>query len=399
MEENKEQRLKPFFISTAMFFLTLIAVGCSSYFRGNDIIYIVRNLVMSGIGVGTLLFLMAQSNLFSLYDYDNQEHDFRFAICFLLSLVLSVVCGYFPAEGWPYVAVFLLLSLFSNTVIGITAGMVLLIISILISGAGVDIFCLYGISGIACACLFRKLDDSYKVGIPLFVSLGIVAMSLTANIVLLTNEKMRLELFIVPFMNLFVTGFLLVIILKIFSSLVIFKYRDKYMEINDPECELLVQLKEYSKDEYYKAVHTAYFCDRIARKLSLDADAVKACGYYHNIGKLKGGQMLKAIQEICEEYEFPAPVRTILNEYLDKNKKIKKKETAVLLFSDAMITSILFLFSKDAKADLDYGQVIETVFRKKIESQVLSECEITMQEINTMKKIFKEEQLYYDFLR
>lgn len=399
MEENKEQRLKPFFISTAMFFLTLTAVGCSSYFRGNDIIYIVRNLVMSGIGVGVLLFLMAQSNLFSLYDYDNQEHDFRFAICFLLSLALSVVCGYFPAEGWPYVAVFLLLSLFSNTVMGITAGMVLLIISILISGAGVDIFCLYGISGIACACLFRKLDDSYKVGVPLFVSLGVLALSLTANIVLLTNEKMRPELFIVPFMNLFVTGFLLVIILKIFSSLVIFKYRDKYMEINDPECELLVQLKEYSREEYYKAVHTAYFCDRIAKKLSLDADAVKACGYYHNIGKMKGGQTFQAIQEICEEYEFPAPVRTILDEYLDKNKKIKKKETAVLLFSDAMITSILFLFSKDAKAALDYGQVIETVFRKKIESQVLSECEITMQEVNTMKKIFKEEQLYYDFLR
>lgn len=399
MDENKKQKLKPYFISVAIFFLTLFAVALSSYFRGNDVIYIVRNVVMSGIGVGILLFLIAQSRIFSLYDYDNGEYYSRFMICYFLSLALSVVCGYFPAAGWPYVAVFLLVSLFSNTVIGITTGCVLLLISVMISGAGVDIFCLYGISGIFCTCCFRKLDDSYKVGIPLFLSLAALALSLMANVVLLTNDKLRAELFIVPLMNLFVTGILLLIILKIFSALVIFKYRDRYMEINDPECELLVQLKEFSKDEYYKAVHTAYFCDRIAKKLSLDADAVKACGYYHNIGKLKGSQNLQTVQEVCEEYEFPAPVRQILDEYLDKGKKIHKKETAVLLFSDAMITSILFLFSKDGKASLDYGQIIETVFRKKIESQILAECQITMNELNEMKRIFKEEQLYYDFLR
>lgn len=399
MEENRERGLKNYMISTAMFFLTLAAVGCSSYFAGKDMVLVVRNMVISGIGTGVLLFLMAQGRLLSLYDYDNGEHELRFLICYLLSLALSVVCGYFPAAGWPYVAVFLLLSLFSNTVIGITAGSVLLIISMMISGAGVEIFCLYGISGIACACLFRKLDDSYKVGIPTVLSLMTLFLCLTANVVLPANEKLQPGLFIIPFMNLFVTGFLLVIILKLFSALVIFKFRDKYMEINDPECELLVQLKEFSKEEYYKAVHTAYFCDRIARKLSLNADAVKACGYYHNIGKMKGSQSLQTIHEVCEEYEFPAPVCTILDEYLDKSKKIHKKETAVLLFSDAMITSILFLFSKDPKASLDYGQVIETIFRKKTESQVLSECEITMQELNEMKKIFKEEQLYYDFLR
>lgn len=399
MVENKKRSITSFLISAAMFFLTLPAVALSSYFRGNHLVDVVQHTVMSGIGVGVVLFLMAQGRLYSLYDYDNEEHYFRFLICFLLSLILSVACGYFPAAGWPYVAVFLLLSLFSNTVIGITAGCVLLIISILISGSGVDIFCLYGISGIACACLFRKLDDSYKVGVPVFLSLLVLTLSLTANIVLLTNEKLRPELFIVPFMNLVVTGCLFVIILKVFSVLVIFKYRDKYMEINDPECELLVQLKEFSKDEYYKAVHTAYFCDRIAKKLSLDADACKACGYYLNIGKLKGGQNLQAVHEVCEEYEFPVPVCEILDEYLDKNKKIHKKETAVLLFSDAMITSVLFLFSKDAKAALDYGQVIHTVFKKKMESGLLDECHISIRELNEMKRTFKEEQLYYDFLR
>ena len=39
------------------------------------------------------------------------------------------------------------------------------------------------------------------------------------------------------------------------------------MEINDPECPLLVQLKELSKEEYYHAIHTAYLGDKVARLL------------------------------------------------------------------------------------------------------------------------------------
>ena len=60
------------------------------------------------------------------------------------------------------------------------------------------------------------------------------------------------------------------------------------MDINDPECPLLVELKNVSKPEYYHTIHTAYLCSRIALQLKLDDAVVKACAYYHKIGLLKG---------------------------------------------------------------------------------------------------------------
>lgn len=171
------------------------------------------------------------------------------------------------------------------------------------------------------------------------------------------------------------------------------------MDINDPEFPLLVQLKEMSKEEYYHAVHTAYLSDRIAKRLHLDDAAAKACGYYHRIGRLKGENTWENVSAVCNEYHFPSNTKKILKEYVDEAEKVVSKETIVVLFADCIVSSILYLFEKDPKAKLDYAQIINTVFNKKLETDELWENEISLAQITEMKKIFIEEKLYYDFLR
>lgn len=63
--------------------------------------------------------------------------------------------------------------------------------------------------------------------------------------------------------------------------------------MNDPEYVLLTDLKQYSKKAYYHAVHTAYFCEKIARKIGADEMLAKAGGYYHKIGRMRGEGNLK----------------------------------------------------------------------------------------------------------
>ena len=202
----------------------------------------------------------------------------------------------------------------------------------------------------------------------------------------------------IPFINLIVSLIMLLIILKVFYSTVIYLYRDKYMEINDPECPLFIELKENSKEEYYLAMHTAYFCERIAKKLNLDEEASKTVGYYHRIGILLEENEWEKVLEKITPYEFPPNALAILKEYIDKNTPMKKKETAVLLLSNAVISSILYLLAHN-KGELDYDQIIDTVFKKKLENSVLHNSDITLSEIVTMRDLFKEEKLYYDFLR
>ena len=69
------------------------------------------------------------------------------------------------------------------------------------------------------------------------------------------------------------------------------------------------------------------------------------------------------------------------------------------MFADCIVSSILYLFEKDPKAELDYEQLIDTVFKKKFETDELWENELSLAQLRKMKKIFVQEKLYYDFLR
>ena len=82
-------------------------------------------------------------------------------------------------------------------------------------GQSVGIFFLYFISGVFAACLFQHLEQEFAIGIPLFLSLFCLLLCETANVVLLANEHLSLEQFLVPAANLIVSGILLLGILKI----------------------------------------------------------------------------------------------------------------------------------------------------------------------------------------
>ncbi|HKM34392.1 MAG TPA: hypothetical protein VJY54_06590 [Lachnospiraceae bacterium] len=398
-KDSNKSKIYNYICEAVMFLLTCFCVCFFSILKGSETIVVIRNTVMCGMEAIIMIYLMELAHDTDTYDFDNAKHVLRFPILYLICLLLSTAFSFLPSSGWSFLVIFVLLSLFSNTLIGIYCSTLLLTVAVFISGAGVEIFLLYFICGVAASCLFRELDDTYKIGVPVILSILLLMTAETANVVLFANETLHFNLFLIPLLNVIISIVLLLITLKIFSSVVIYRYRDKYMEINDPECNLLVQLKEKSKDEYYHAVHTAYFCDRIAHKLSLDAGALKAGGYYHKIGILSGENTWEQVKSITQNYNFPAAVNEILKEYLSKGAPVKKKETAVLILSDAIVASMSFLFSRNKSEILDYDQIIETVFKKKLENVIFQECDIRMEEISKMKKIFKEEKLYYDFLR
>ena len=88
-----------------------------------------------------------------------------------------------------------------------------------------------------------------------------------------------------------------------------------------------------------------------------------------------------------------------MREYLNKAGKVVAKETTVLMFADCIVTTILGEFQKNPKAELDYKKIIDNVFNQKLETGALAESDISIAQIREMRKIFKAEQLYYDFLR
>lgn len=348
-----------------------------------------RDMAMTAMGLAVAGFFLRREMLDSHLDYDNEEHPVRFWIAVWGSLVFSLACAFLPAGGWPFLAVFVLLTLFSNLPVGIIFSSVFLMIATL-WGQPVGIFFLYFISGVFAASLFQNLEEEFTIGIPLFLSLLCLMLCEVANVVLLANEHLNLEQFLVPSANLMISGIFLLGILKVFSGTVVFKDRVKYLELNDTENPLLAKYRETDRAEYFLCVHTAYFCERIANKLELDSDALKCAGLYHK----KGWDLMKQTPGMF----FPEKAGAILEEYKGA-KKYQKSETAVLYCSDAIVSAVLLLLQRDSQKKPDYDQVIDMIFERIRQKGVFSECELSISDWNYMQKIFKEEKLYYDFLR
>lgn len=399
MEKSKTPLWKRILVFWIMFVLSGGIALAGSLLYGNNTEETIRNTVMVLTGTGVVIFAFSMSEMNGLFIYRNEGKYSRFTMMYLGSLIASVLLPYLPVKGWPFLVLFVLLGVFSNGVTGVVAGSTCLLVAVNLSGGTFSVFWLYFISGVVGVLVFSTLNDDFHVGFPLFISLSILTLCLTANVILFSQKQLSFGQFMIPLVNLMVCCILLLISLKMFSSAVIHRNREKYMDINDPEFPLLVQLKDMSKEEYYHAIHTAYLSDRIARRLGLDDAAAKACAYYQRIGKLRGENTWENVSAICNEYHFPPNTKKILKEYVDESEKIVSKETVVVLFADCIVSSILYLFEKDPTAQLDYAQIIDTVFQKKLETDELWGSEISLGQIRSMQKIFVEEKLYYDFLR
>lgn len=373
---------------------------------------LLRNMVMTAMGIAIVCLLVRQEATEHMMQYGNEEHVMRFFLCLGIGLATALVCVFLPAGAWPFLVIYIALALYGSTFLGAVSGSVLLMITVLGSGAQIQVFVMYLISGIIGVSLFRCLDTEFKVGVPFAISLMGLAVCETANVVLFANEQLDMELFVIPAANVIISAILLLGILRVFSQAVTYRYRVIYMELTAPECELLTRLKEEAQEDYYQSMHTSYFCERIAGQLELDVQAVKAAGFYHKIGVLyqkqdSGDQegardpreMGKELFTMFRKRHFPPVMQEILKEYLLPDRIVSRKETAVLIMADAVTASVIHLLAANKGRDLDYDKIIDSVFRIKLESGILNQCRISMREITQMKKIFKEEKLYYDFLR
>lgn len=351
---------------------------------------LLANAVMAMAGIAVAGFQMRQAYLRDELDYNNGLYPFRFWACMCIGLVTSFVCTFLPFGAWPFLTVFVMLSLFSNMSTGILASSALLLIPLLINGASFNYFALYFISGCFAVSLFQDLQIDFKIGLSLSLSILCLMVCETANVVLLANDRPNLEMFLIPIANIIISSILLVGCLKQFSTKVIYQFRVNYLEVNDTENDVLVQFKEESRDEYFISIHAAYFCDRIAQKIGMDTNMIKCAAYYHRFGdKLK---------HVMKAKRFPPKVREILLEYQSK-KPPKNKETAILFCADTIVSIITKALREGGDKPVDYAALVDSVFKKLDGSGFFWQCNLTTQEYRIMYMIFREEKLYYDFLR
>ncbi|MDD3367804.1 MAG: hypothetical protein PHP50_02785 [Lachnospiraceae bacterium] len=383
-----------------IFLITIGMVVAVSYLKNVEIETSLGYLVLTVLMSGTLVFLLVAETIQKRIRPEVLEHPERFFLGYIFGLVAAVGFSFLPIAGWPFPFIFLYMALNSNVAVGIVAGALLLMITAMFSGGStIYIFLLVFGSGVFTIIVFQSLDQNFHTFLPTFLSSLVLFVEASVINILNYHDRLTFSIFLIPLLNVFVNCLCMIFTLNIYSQSVVHKYEMKYMELNDQLCPLLISLKEKSIQEYYHAIHTAFFCDRIAGQLGADRFACRAGGFYHHIGLLLGENSWKNIQEICREYDFPPGAMQILEEYTLSKNHIVSKETAILLMSDSIITSIMFLLQNGSDRKLDYDRIIPEIINKRLYSSMLSDSKLTLHDIRVMQKIFLGEKLYYDFLR
>ena len=351
--------------------------------------------------LGTFLFVVC-AKLDIFYDRTTNKEVFcagRFILLYVFALAISLFCPKIPTAVWPYTIVFLFLALFSNGLTGILAATLCLFLSVLMCTNGdILLFFMYFISGVGTVVFFRNLDKEFRFGYPIFLS----ELFLFLCIVLFSGYTATFDtsIILLASVNLVVTFVLTLFVLKYFSSAVVHRERDKYMELIDPNSRIMNELKEKNQQEYLKSIHVAYFCERICAEFQMDSTLTKVAAYHHNIAlsKFKTANWVNT-ESLCKEYEFPQSVCDVLQEFWDEDTPVKSVEAVILYVSSLVVSSVLYLFEVKPGKQIDYEEVIDSIFHKLLLSDKLVKSNISLAQMNCMKRLFIKENLYYDFLR
>ena len=381
--------------------MTPIVVGFSSYFSNMNTTNIMRSVIISIIGIGLTLYMILQANIAKEYLFDNAVHIDRtcilYTICLLGIAFMSQQSNYYML--FPYTAMAAMLLLFSNFHIGLMMYLHCMILFAVLADMPLEFFLLYLILGLVVICILRSSNKCFKIIWTVVLVFGQYII-LYAVFVMLMNEKGLYMLQSVSFLGgLASNTIVLLISLLVIDKAIINKYKNKYDALCNPEHELLTKLKAVAPAEYYNAIHTAYLSDRLSKLLYGDSLLAKTGGYYHKIGLLQSKNHVSKSIEIGKEHNFPPALIQLIREYTGCYESPKTLEAVIVMLSDAIVSTIMYLFEKEPDRDPDYDKIIEAVFKKKYESGILKDAGITLSVFHQMKEYYKSEVIYYEFLR
>ena len=362
---------------------------------------IIRNTTAAASGGVLLAYLTGTAVLRGKLKEENEKHPGRFVFLYLCCLAACAALRVVPYTGWPFCAIFLALYLLSNETIGLFSGTLLLVLLSFLSSADATAVLLYLMLGSFVITLHQGAGDRAQTGSVVLPALILQAMLELAVVLLFLHTEGGLAAFTAPALNLVLSFVLMVIALRVNRALTGEGDRVRYADINDPAFALMTAIKTKSEEEYYRAIHTAYLAERVAKALKLNAQAVKTCAYYNRIGCLDDTESVwEEVEHYYREFDFPKEACKLLREYITMGAPGPSSPEATCVYvCDTLVMAFQYVFHKNKDAKVSYDEMIDNVFLHKAEGTELTFSRMSLHDYHRMRELLKQEKLYYDFLR
>lgn len=384
-----------------LFVLTGLLVAAWSYLMRTGRDAMVRNTIVACLGAGILVYLV----LAGTFEDDRKpytERPVRFLVSYMLALCASLLMTRLPWQLWPCMAIFALMTLCAGRVAGMYAAFFLVAVACLfVRESAFSACCAHLMAGGCATALFGRAENGMRRTDALITATVVHAVCLCAFDLLFLHDAFSASAVWRIATGLVINAVCLFLVVREHALHVSEADAGRYAEINDTEFSLMAAIRTKSREEYFRAIHTAYLTDRLAQLMELDAPAAKTLAMYHRIGCLDDTDSIWGeVSHYFTEFEFPRKACDLLQEYITMGKRGPVTKEATLVFlCESLVMRLTEIFRNNKQAHVNYDETIERLFEELRSSGAIDESRMTISEYHRACALLKQEKLYYDLLR
>ncbi len=388
METEIKNSFKPYFL--IMILIPAIVSAMEMFLIQNTITGAVRNLIVIAI----IAFIM----VYTLKD----ELGFGGVMLITLCALLSSVQAFIPDFIMPVAAFSVIIAFVVTPNAGFASIIFFSAMPFMASERSFEYFLFFIATGsIGTALMYIKSKNGrYFEALTVF---SLIYLMLYTALIILKRMSLNVDIIVFPILGLILDVVIMEIAGYNYYINVVKRKEDQYTSVIDPEFPLLIRLKNNNREEYKRAIHTAHFTELFADKFGYDKVIMKGLGFYHRIGVLdeEDASLPLRTVKIATEEEFPEELIKFLKEYGEvKAEERTSAEVSICIIADTVITNLMEEYAnKNDKPDMNkfVDKTILKMFSGK--NSILKRSEIPYDDLEQIRKIFKEEKIYYDFLR
>jgi putative nucleotidyltransferase with HDIG domain len=163
-----------------------------------------------------------------------------------------------------------------------------------------------------------------------------------------------------------------------------------YELLNEPDNELLRQLKEYSMPLYKHSVFIGNISSRAAKIVGADEAVVMAGGLYHEIGKIRDiKNYIEESLKIAQEYQFPSKLKVVLRQHNSKYEKPTSVEAAIVMMTEYVASAIDCIDKlEDNKFTID--KIIDNLFLLSLNKGDFDDSGLSVRDFKRLKEFYTE---------
>lgn len=395
-ESNKSYNIRNILLALVSSILALGLVYCGTYIWNLDRNHVIGIIVMSLLSIAIIAFYFIQEAIDNKLLFDNKDKIYRFIVCFLVSVIFSMFAPFLPVTAWIFPVLSIALMICSNRLISLITSTYLLILTLMYVNESIYIFILFYVCIVTILFAFDISSPKFKVFHLILIVTSTQLCMTTAMIIMFTTQKMSFEIFVVPLLNLVLSIVILLIVIKFFSSTMIYRDHSRYVILNDQEYELMQALKARDDKLYLNAIHISHLVEKISNELDLDNNLLKSISYYQNIDCLLEDNSKDELRKLLNTHRFPKNACISLVDIRELKQPTRKEDTAIFI-CNTIIKKIISM-QENKNSNLNYDDIIESEFKKMLKDNKFINTEFTLKEINSIKIVLKNEGIYYDFL-